>query len=272
MIYRKIPLYAGGYPFLLTAVAPENVPEVDVARRRKTLLICPGGAYEYCSAREGEPVALRFAAEDYNAFVLTYSTGEGVRYPAALEQLAASVVYLRRHAEEFNVLPDAVYVMGFSAGGHLAASLAVRWQEPWLSAALGVSAEEIRPDGLILGYPVITGGPHANRRSMLALTGTEDPADHHPAQSLETLAGSQVPPTFLWHTWDDQSVPVENSLLFLSALREAGVNAEVHIFAHGVHGLSLANRCVAGPGRDKPYENPDAAEWVPLLLRWLKKQ
>lgn len=265
MKYEKISLRGG----VLTAVLPDNMDTVDPARRRTTVIICPGGAYEFCSAREGEPVALRLAAEDYNAFVLNYSTAPA-RYPAALEQLAAAVAFVRSHAAEYNVREDAVLVMGFSAGGHLAASLAVRWNEPFLAGALGEDSGLLRPDGLILCYPVITGGPFAHRQSMVNLTGTTDETAH-PAQSLETLAGPQVPPTFLWSTWDDASVPVENSLLFAGALRRAGVAAEVHLFAHGTHGSSLATRAVAGPARERGYENADIAVWTDLLLTWLKR-
>ena len=150
--------------------------------------------------------------------------------------------------------------MGFSAGGHLAASLGVLWDHP----SLGCPNGENRPNALILCYPVITSGEFAHRQSLENVSGEEDPAKQT-FWSLETHVSDRTPPAFLWHTYEDDAVPVENSLLFVSALRRAGVPCEFHLFEKGVHGLSLCNAEVATP-------MPPTAPWMGLCLTWLSNR
>ena len=230
-------------------------------------MICPGGGYEFCSFREGEPVALELLSKGYQTFVLRYSTAPD-SFPTALLELAGAVAMVRLRAAEWNIIPEQVAVMGFSAGGHLAASLGVFWNQEFLSAlvkrqvqfpagdnfrrdetifsesSLADISLLIRPDRLLLGYPVITSGEYAHRGSFDALLGElegEEREEFLNLLSLEKQVGSHVPPVFLWHTFTDTSVPAENSLLFLSALKKAGVSAEAHLFPEGRHGLALAD-------------------------------
>lgn len=251
----------------MIAYAPDNHWEVDEERTRPAVVLCAGGAYAFRSFREAEPVALQLIAADICVFMLEYAVAPA-RYPAALIQLAAAVQYVRQHAQRYHVKPDKVAVMGFSAGGHLAASLGVRWKEPFLSEALNVQPYALRPDGMILCYPVISGGPFTHAGSMKNLTGEDDPGKWE-RQSLENLISPETPPAFLWHTYSDPSVPVENSVLFFSALRRHGVNAELHIYPKGGHGLSLCNTLTAGPHSSDAIQ-PAAENWLAMAIRWLK--
>lgn len=241
---------------------PVGAAETDT---RPTVVICPGGAYQFTSGREGEPVALRFNALGYNVFVLDYSVAPE-RYPAALLELAASVAYVRKNAARYHADPGRIAVAGFSAGGHLAASLGTLWKEPVLSGTLGLDAGLFRPDALILAYPVLSAGTFTHRESLENLTG-EDEAAWAPL-SLENRVTSDTPPAFLWHTFPDPAVPVENSLLFADALRKNGVPFELHIFPTGGHGLSLCDEETACGNAEQVM--PHNAAWLPLCAEWLR--
>lgn len=245
--------------------------EINV-QTRPLVLICPGGAYAYTSPREAEAFAMQFLAMGCHAAVLKYSCAPAV-YPTALTELALSVKLLREHAEEWHI--DKLLVLGCSAGGHLAASLGVFWEEDFLAEAVGISAagkELLRPDGMILCYPVITSGEYAHRGSMDNLLGPDRcKAEEWLAKmSLENHVSEKTPQTFIWHTYTDGSVPVENSLLFVSALRRAGVSTEFHMYPVGGHGLGLANRLTQNTGNSAIQE--ECTTWIPLVKTWIEKQ
>ena len=232
---------------------------------RPAVVICPGGGYAFRSPREAEPIALAFAARGLCCFVAEYRVAPGV-HPAALQDVAQAVAWVRAHAGAYHIAPNAIAVMGFSAGGHAAGHLGVRWHDADCMAEFGLTPEQARPNAMVLCYPVITGGEFAHRGSFVNLTGTEDPAVHG-AFSLETMVTEHTPPTFLWHTFEDDCVPVENTLLLASALRQHGVMTEVHIVPRGGHGLALANPLTS----DWPDQNiPECARWVDMAERFLK--
>lgn len=242
-------------------------PAIDPARPRPSVVICPGGGYSHLSAREAEPVALTFAAMGFNAFVVWYRISPN-RWPCPLQDVACAVAWVRSHAQEYHASPDAIAVMGFSAGGHAAGSLGVCWQDEALMGGAGLTPAEARPNAMVLCYPVITGGEFAHRGSFSHLSGTEDTAQHL-QYSLDARVTPAAPPTFLWHTWEDRSVPVENTLLMATALRRAQVLTEVHIYPHGCHGLALANHLTTPA--DRPEQNvPECAEWPRLAARFLR--
>lgn len=244
--------------YLPDAAVPEAAP-------RPSVVICPGGGYQHLSPREAEPVALAFAAKGFHACVVWYRLAPH-RHPAALHDVAAAVAWVRAHAQEHHADPDAIAVLGFSAGGHAAGSLGVRWQDAALMAQAGLTSEEVRPNAMVLCYPVVTGGAFAHRGSFVNLTGVQDRAVHE-QYSLDTLVTGDAPPTFLWHTFEDGAVPVENTLLMASALRRSGVLTELHIFPHGGHGLALANPLTS----TSPAQNiPECAAWVDLAARFLR--
>ena len=139
----------------LKAYMLDNVEGLPFCEKRPGILILPGGGYEYCSAREGEPVAMHYLAEGYNAFVLIYSCN--ARHPAPLLNASYAILKLRQRCDEFGIDPNKLAVWGASAGGHLAACTATMWQDPSIYKALGCKPEDIRPDAAILSYPVISG-------------------------------------------------------------------------------------------------------------------
>lgn len=246
----------------------DNYKEIDSKRTRPVVIICPGGGYQFTSEREAEAVALQFAASGYHACVLYYSTAP-VRFPQALCELAWSVNHLREYAAEYGIKRDKVFVLGFSAGGHLAASLGTCWQEAWLEEKTHLTAEAIRPNGLILSYPVITSGEFAHRQSFQNLIGENETEELLAYLSLEKRVTKNVPPVFIWHTCTDESVPLENTLLFITELRRAGVSIEAHIYPEGRHGLSLAGEETmikeTGFGIQKRCQS-----WVTLAREWIQ--
>jgi len=255
MLHTRIPLPETGVN-LVTYLTDNRAVEED--RLRPLVLVFPGGGYEFRSDREAEPVALRLLSLGVNAIVVEYSIAPA-RYPQALREAAEAVAYARAHAEEWCCDPYKIAVMGFSAGGHAAAHIGVKWQDMPQGAAC-------RPDAMILSYPVITAGEHAHRGSFRALLGEQHDALCG-AVSLENLVTPAAPPAFLWHTWEDELVPVENSLLFAAALRRCGIPCEMHIWQHGMHGLSLSSDQVY-PWKDGKYR-PEAACWIDMAVRWL---
>lgn len=234
---------------------------------RPAVIVCPGGAYAMCSDREAEPVAMQYLSMGYQVFVLYYSVAPEI-YPAALMELALAVKLVREHAEEWMVDVNKIVVSGFSAGGHLACSLGVFWNREFLYKSLGVKPNEIRPNGLILGYPVITSGEYAHRGSFDNLLGDKAQDEKMLALfSLEKQVSRDTPKTFLWHTATDNAVPVENSLFFAAELSRQQVSFELHIYPDGYHGLSLANKEVAvnAEGIVEAVQT-----WVPLVKTWME--
>lgn len=251
------------HPYLL-----DNSQEIDAERRRPLVLVLPGGGYGFRSFREAEPVAVRLLGLGMSACVVDYAVAPE-RFPAALLQVLAAIAHAREQADAWHIDPDKIILMGFSAGGHLAASAGVFWSKPHYAAKLGRESEQLRPNALMLGYPVITTGDAAHRDSFDNLLGDEIDI-YSQTVSLEKQVGPQVPPTFLWHTWDDASVPADNSLLFARALKRHGVPHALHIFPEGVHGISLANREVFGPERYGDAR-PEVARWIELFDAWLRQ-
>ena len=239
---------------------------------RPLILVCPGGGYNHTSEREGEIVALQFNAMGYHAAVLDYSCAPAV-FPTALLELTKSVAYLRANAQQWQIDPDRIAVLGFSAGGHLAASLGVFWNTEWFAkilreAPIHLTPEMIRPNALILAYPVITSGEFAHRGSFDDLLGEERSKDEFwlEKMSLEKQDLSDVPPVFIWHTSFDQSVPLENSLLFFTELVKARKPVEYHVFPGDVHGISLADWRTWSA--ERAMDTP-AVQWIGLVHTWL---
>ena len=220
MIHEKIEIQLKDSEFKanLFTYFLDNSPEIDLGRKRPVVLICPGGGYEMTSDREAEALAVKFMAMGYHAAILRYSVAPA-RFPEALLQLATAVAMLRENAEKWHIDTGKIVVQGSSAGGHLAASLGVFWNKPFVAEALGMDAGKFRPNGLMLSYPVITSGEKAHQGSFEKVLG-EDYVDEEKRRflSLEYSVSKDTPPTFLWHTAPDDTVPVENSLLFFQAL------------------------------------------------------
>ncbi len=234
---------------------------------KPAIIICPGGGYEFCSIREGAPVGRKFAKHGIEAFVLEYECEPAPLSLCPLHTLASAVKYVREHSDDYGVGKSKIAVGGFSAGAHLAGLLGTKWSDPeWFDA--GTEHEAIRPNALVLCYPVVTAGEYAHRGSFERLAGEDVQAQQK--FSLEKLVTEATPPTFLWHTIDDETVPVENTLLMEAALRKNGVPHELHLFPHGVHGLSLADLETCDPMRGR-LPDRHVASWAGLCAEWIKQ-
>jgi len=233
---------------------------VEPGRRKPLALIFPGGAYAFRSDREAEPVALRLQSLGIQSVVVRYSVAPA-RYPKALQEAAEAVAYARAHAEEWLCDAHKIAVLGFSAGGHAAAHIGLKWH-------MMPQGEACRPDAMILAYPVITSGKYAHKWSIENLLG-EDYDRLKDEMSLERYVRPDTPPTFLWHTREDESVPPENSLLLAQELCRNGVAFELHIWQHGGHGMSLSNDQVYPP--QEKNIRPECQEWIDMAARWLRE-
>ncbi len=258
--------------------ATDTVPRLDAYLlddavnnyKRKAVIICPGGGYNHLAVREGEPVAMQYLSAGVQAFVLWYSIKPAI-FPMQLMELATAVKLVREHAEEWNIDPDQIFVAGFSAGGNLAATLATMWHEEFLTKSLGVTAEEIRPNGQILGYSVVHFNDRYHEgRHVDLLDGLSK--EFYDITDLPRRVNELTPPAFMWATWNDTRVPIENSLAYADALRKNDVSCELHIFKQGPHGMALATRETKMADTDPNSEisvDPNVALWVMLAVNWL---
>lgn len=267
MFSETVELYDGDPRVTLTAYIHTDAPELRIAPR-PALIVFPGGGLEYLSEREAEPVAVSFFGIGMNTFVLRYSIGEFGHFPLPLLDASLAVTYIRRHADEYHIDPHRVFAAGFSAGGYIAAMLGVRWQEPFIEEELDIEFGENKPDGLILAYPVITAMEFAHRGTINISIGEDAKEDELEAHSLELLVTEDTPPAFIWHTSDDRSVPVENSLIFAAALSSYGIPFELHVYPKGPHGLSLATRETSCGSR--ALEDARVAEWTRLAASFIE--
>ena len=240
-----------------------------VDMKRPVVIVLPGGGYAYTSPREADPVAMQFFAAGFQTLTLYYSCAPD-RYPAALLQVAATILWVRRNAEELHADPNRIFVIGFSAGGHLAASAGTMWKEPILSETLGAESRLFRPDGMILGYPVIMYNELGHKGSFKNLLGEGLTDEEYGKFSLEKRVDDDTCKAFLWHTWADGGVPVENSLEMAKALRKHNIPFEMHIYPTGGHGLSVVNE--QSSRDDQPQmRDPHIATWMNLCIEWIKQ-
>lgn len=239
--------------------------EVSAGRKRPAVLILPGGGYGFTSDREAEPVAFRFLARGYAAFILRYSIAP-LAFPTALREACMAMRYIRENAEEFEVAPDMVSAIGFSAGGHLCGTLGTLYDCPEVRD-LG-SAELLRPDALGLCYPVaVSWGPtHDGSFDNL----TRGDMELRKRLSLDALVRPDMPPVFLWHTRSDDCVPCRNSIILANALADAGVNFALHIYANGPHGLSNADDTVYS-AHGVPASSPDVSGWPETMIGFFRE-
>jgi acetyl esterase/lipase len=229
----------------------------------------PGGGYNRVSDRENEPVALALLGAGYAAFTLKYScaSDSSAKFPTQMLQACFAMKYIKDNAEAFNIDPEKVFAMGFSAGGHLCGCLGLLYRSKYVMPVMP-DYEKARPAAMILCYPVISSGRHGHSGSFEILLGR---ADSSTDVSLENAVTGDAPPVFVWHTFDDSVVSVFNPLLLASAYAEKNVPFELHIFESGAHGLSLSDARTASPEK-KDFINENVAVWFNLLLNFLKSQ
>lgn len=240
-----------------------------LVEKRPCVMICPGGGYEFLSDREAETLAFQFNAFGYQAVIFRYSIAP-VTYPAQAIETALAFNYLVEHADEYYIDPSKIAILGCSAGAHVAAFYGTNWHTDLLTKDLGLKKETQKPAAMILCYPVITSGEYAHRGSFNALLGDKkDDPEMLKNVSIENLVTKNTPPTFLWHTFTDHTVPVENSLFMANALKKADVPFEMHIFPTGGHGLSLATDLTMSPHKCELDEG--AKQWLELCKNWLRR-
>lgn len=252
----------------LYACVQDWAPFPGTAVRRGAVISCPGGGYAMLSRTEGEAVAMAYAACGYQTFALHYHTGAAARWPQPLLDAAEAVACVRAHADEWGIDPDKIAVAGFSAGGHVAASLGTMWNLPAVQDALGAPGEAVRPNALILGYPALSMAINRGSDQILDLLAGERPHAQILAETeTADFVGAHTPPTFLWSIFDDGAIPVEQGLEFCARLAEAEVPFELHTFAHGEHACSLATGATAFGGE----EDETVGQWFGLSCRWLSR-
>lgn len=229
---------------------------LGLEKDRPAVLVCPGGGYVYCSPREGEPVALSYAARGFHAFVLRYSTAKDAAGFTPLEEVSWAIGYIRENAGQWHIAPDKIAVCGFSAGGHLA-------------LASGVLAKN-KPNAMILGYPAAS-APNIPGADFLlkVLEGRNDVTDADAEKyDLISKITKQSPPVFLAATAEDM-LTAYGALPVAKAYSDLGMPYELHVFQYGPHGYSLANE-VSADGSEKNLD-PAFAQWLELSVQWLHK-
>ena len=256
----------GSLPYArLHTILWEESPEIGI-EKRPFILLCPGGGYGMTSDREADPLAMQFAAMGYHVGILRYSVAPA-EYPTALLEAYSALKLIREHNEEWKVDTDHIFIQGCSAGSHLAASVGVFWKQKWIADKLGCGSEMLKTAGMILCYPVITSGEYAHRGSFEALLKNQYTEEMLILNSLEKQVNADTPKTFLWHTYTDDCVPVENSWLFMQAMKQYDIPVEFHMYPVGGHGLSTCNALAAtkeGYGVQKECQS-----WLPLAKDWL---
>ncbi len=265
--YKKLQL-GDGHQATMECYLPSNY-DFSEGRKRPAMVVCPGGGYGHLSSREAEPIALQYAAADMAAFVLRYSVSPDAGFPRCVLEALTAIKTVRENAAAWDIDPEKIGIVGFSAGGHLAASVGAFWNAPFAEECLG-DAGLLKPNAAILSYPVISSGAWAHSGSIINLIGEEASMELAELVSIEKQVTADFPPTFLWHTATDAVVPVQNSLLMGEALAVAKVPFELHIYPFGPHGLSLSDERTAKPNHPQ-YIEPRPAQWVADSILFLKE-
>lgn len=254
---------ASGY---LTTYVHDQSKEYCESRLRPAMLVIPGGGYHFCSDREAEPIAISFLEKGYNSFVLNYSVNP-VSFPSQLIEGAMAIAYIRENADKFNILPDKVGAVGFSAGGHLTGMLATMFNHSEVRKALKDRANLCRPDAVILSYPVISAFDSPHIGSFENLSGGNEKL--YKELTLEDKVTKESSPAFIWSTFDDATVPVQNSMLMAESYLKNNVSYELHIFHEGRHGISLSTVETSRAESINELNKPHVANWFNLATEWL---
>lgn len=266
---NSFPLWPNGAPGAL-GTADKDIPTLtpywpDPSKATgAAIVICPGGGYGGLARHEGVDYARFLNEQGIAGFVLKYRLGSaGYRHPVMLEDAARALRTVRANAAEWHVDPHRIGIIGSSAGGHLASTLLTHFDAGQPDAPDPIDRQSSRPDLGILCYAVITMGEYTHQGSKHNLLGNNPSPELVKNLSNELQVTKETPPCFIWHTWEDNVVPVENSLQFAEALRKAGVHFDLHIYEKGGHGMGLGSS-----QWDPAHRHP----WTADLVYWLKAQ
>lgn len=266
MVYKKIYLEENNPDVYLEVFAADKIGNIDFVRN--AILVIPGGGYgDVCSGREGEPIAQAFMPYGYNAFVLHYSVAGAKTFPHQLIEASKAMKHIKDNASEYNINPEKVFVTGFSAGGHLAATLGTMWDKKEIYDEIDMPFGYNKPAGMILVYPVISGVHFPHQGSFKNLFATENPTGEQlESASVELHVGVNSVPLFAVHTSNDDCVDVRNSLILANAYKENGLKFELHIYPDSPHGMALANPITSGNW--EIVNNKHMAKWVNEACEW----
>ena len=243
---------------ILTPYLPTSTPSTGAC-----MLVFPGGGYGVLAEHEGEDYALFLNTLGIAAFVLQYRLGtHGYRHPVMFQDATRAMRVLRSRAKEWNLDKTKIGVIGSSAGGHLAATLLTHFDNGDRNSDDSIERESSRPALGVLCYAVISMGAHAHQGSKENLLGKNPSPELIEFLSNELHVSAQTPPCFVWHTWEDKGVKIENSLQFVAALNQYDVPFDFHVYQNGPHGIGLADK--------PPFQNPHP--WSRDLALWLKAQ
>ncbi len=251
---------------ILRSYIPDNFDEFSKGRKRKCVLVFPGGGYEFVSDRENEPIALKLISEDIAVFTLTYSIIE-FKYPYPFVEAFAALAYIRENADKYIIDEDKIAVMGFSAGGHLAAFTSMNTESEKFAKLIGKDKELIKVNGCILSYPVVYTAKDSPFDANLKALRRNMPEHLEETDIIKNMAAT-FPKTFVWTTQNDGLVPCLNSINLVKKLTELGVLCEFHLFPDGWHGLSLANEIVSEKDVDKI--DPLIKTWINYAIHFVK--
>lgn len=275
MIIEKIKL-CEEYPFLdnngaeptVTAYIQQELLEESLRFERPAMIVCPGGAYAFCSLREAEPVAIQFLKLGFNVFVLNYSVAPH-KFPQAICEVAATVDLIHKNAHTWHIDKQKIAICGFSAGGHLAASYCTLRQSDEVKAL--IDAKPVQ--AAVLCYPVISADEKVTHKdSIFNVSGKKEftPETKEKFSLERHVCKELTPPTFIWHTFADAGVSVNNSIFYAEALTREGIPFELHIFPSGAHGMSTCDRQTLANYNDDVCKYNSA--WLSLADKWLKQQ
>lgn len=260
MIYDKIMLDDRA---LLQVYAPEKPCDYI----RDALLIMPGGGYgEICDDREGEPIALEFLQKGYSCFVLHYSVRDNAKFPIPLIEASRAMKWIKDNADKYNINPDRVFAMGFSAGGHLAASLGILWHLEEIYDFIDMPYGYNKPTGILPIYPVISANVPTHITSFYNILGNSEPTKEElDSFSLELYVDEKSSPAFICHTSTDEAVSVHNSLCLAETYAYSNIPVELHVFKDAPHGIALGNKItMCGNPKWKTAET-----WTELADKWM---
>lgn len=264
MNITKISLATHHYdtPAYITAYLQEPTPN-SPWQQFPPLIIVPGGSMTHIPVQEADKTAIAFAARGYQTFILRYTflSEKQPLYPQPLVDLAQAVNLVRTHQHDWH-LADGINILGFPAGGHIAALYNDYWATSWFSQLTGLSTDSLKPHKIVLGYPVIDLNLGFPRDQATIARWTDQPERY----SASNHVNDQNVPTFIWHTMDDEFVSVNNAIQYSLALKKHHISQEIHLFSHGPHGMDIANQLVA---HHPDGAQPHVAHWVDLASEWL---